>query len=146
MTITPDEALKVQQLLAEYAFRNDHGQADKLHELVTEDYRSTGPMGEMVGREALAAWGAKRIQNPAKVRHVLANIRVFRGDDGVLAATSYYVAFRDSGSNPASPASMGEYHDTFAELDGELLLASRAVDAVFADPNAPRPNVGKDAK
>ena len=139
--VTTADILAVQQLVAEYAFRNDHGQADRLHELVTEDYRSTGPMGEMVGREALAAWGAKRVQVPAQVRHVLSNVRVFRDEAGALASTSYYVAFRDSGANPASPASMGEYHDTYAEVDGVLHLASRTVVPAFADPGAPRPNV-----
>lgn len=140
--VTSEQVLAVQQLVAEYAFRNDHGQADRLHELVVEDYRSSGPMGDMVGREALASWGAKRVQNPSQVRHVLSNVRVFRNEAGALASTAYYVAFRDSGSNPASPASMGEYHDTYAEVDGGLLLASRTVVPVFADANAPRPTVG----
>lgn len=141
MTTSAEDVRAVHQLLAEYAYRNDHGQADKLHELVTENYVSSGPMGEMAGREALAAWGAKRVQNPSQVRHILSNIRVFREEDGTLAATSYYVAFRDSGKNPASPASVGEYHDTYALIDGELRLSSRTVYPVFTDPNAPRPNV-----
>lgn len=139
--VTPADVLAVGQLLAEYAFRNDHGQADRLHELVVKDYRSSGPMGDMVGREALAAWGAQRIKNPAQVRHVLSNLRVFRNEADVLGSTCYYVAFRDSGANPSSPASMGEYHDTYAEVDGELRLASRTVVPVFADASAPRPTV-----
>lgn len=142
--VTIEQVIAVQQAVAEHAFRNDHGQADRLHELVVEDYRSTGPMGEMVGRAALAAWGAKRVLNPSQVRHVVSNVRVFREEDGALASTSYYVAFRDSGANPASPASMGEYHDTWVEVDGRLLLARRTVVPVFADAAAPRPSVAKD--
>lgn len=141
--VTIEQVLAVQQLVAEYAFRNDHGQADRLHELVVEDYVSTGPMGEMVGREALRSWGAKRVQNPSQVRHVLSNVRVFRDEVGRLASTSYYVAFRDSGANPASPASMGEYHDTYTEVDGEFRLASRTVTPVFSDASAPRPTVAQ---
>lgn len=135
---TPEQALAVQQLVHEYGFRNDHGQADRLHELVTEDYVSTGPMGTMEGREALKAWGEARLSNTSQVRHVLSNLRVYL-EDGVLKATSYYVAFRDTGANPAVPASIGEYHDTFAEVDGELRLAARAVVPVFSNPDAPRP-------
>lgn len=138
---TPEQALAVQQLVHEYGFRNDHGQADRLHELVTEDYVSTGPMGTMSGREALRSWGEARLANTSQVRHVLSNLRVFV-EDGVLQATSYYVAFRDTGANPAVPASMGEYHDTFAVVDGELLLAARDVVPVFTNPDAPRPVIG----
>lgn len=139
--VTPEQALAVQQLIHEYGFRNDHGQADRLHELVTEDYTSTGPMGAMEGRAALKAWGEARLSNTSQVRHVLANIRVF-AEDGVLKATSYYIAFRDTGANPAVPASMGEYHDTFATVDGTLLLAARDIVPVFTNPDAPRPVIG----
>jgi 3-phenylpropionate/cinnamic acid dioxygenase small subunit len=140
--VTPEQALAVQQLIHEYGFRNDHQQADRLHELVTDDYTSTGPMGSMEGRAALKAWGEARLSNPSQVRHVLSNVRVF-AEDGVLKATSYYVAFRDTGANPAVPASMGEYHDTFAEVDGTLLLASRDIVPVFTNPDAPRPVIGE---
>ncbi|TWG94999.1 SnoaL-like protein [Nocardioides sp. J9] len=140
-TPTPEQALAVQQLVHEYGFRNDHGQADRLHELVTEDYTSTGPMGTMNGREALRTWGRARLSNTSQVRHVLSNLRVFV-EDGVLRATSYYVAYRDTGANPAVPASVGEYHDTFAVVDGELRLAAREVVPVFTNPDAPRPVIG----
>lgn len=140
MSVTANDFFEVSQLIFDFGFRNDHS-ADTMHELVTDDYASTGPMGGMSGRTALAEWGAKRVTNPSQVRHVLSNVRVFEVD-GVLKATSYYIAFRDSGENPALPASMGEYHDTFARVDDRLLLASRDIVPVFANPDAPRPVVG----
>jgi hypothetical protein len=140
VSITANDHLEVARLVLELGYRNDHS-ADTMHELVAEDYTSTGPMGGMDGRAALAAWGAKRVTNPSRVRHVLSNVRVFE-DDGVLCATSYYVAFRDSGANPAVPASMGEYHDTFTRVDGTLLFASRRVVPVFVNADAPRPDIG----
>ena len=140
MSVTANDVVEVSQLIFELGFRNDHS-ADTMHELVAEDYTSTGPMGGMNGREALADWGAKRITNPSQVRHVLSNVRVFEAD-GVLCATTYYVAFRDSGYNPAVPASMGEYHDTFTRVDGKLRFASRHVVPVFVNAEAPRPQIG----
>jgi SnoaL-like domain len=140
-TVTTEERLAVLALVAEHAWRNDHGQADRLWELVTEKYTSDGPMGTMAGRDALRAWGAKRVLNPSKVRHVISNTRVFR-EDGDLRATSYYVAFRDTGTNPSIPASMGEYHDRFELVDGEWLLAERNIVPVFVNPDAPRPVIG----
>lgn len=143
-SVSTAERLAVLALVAEYAWRNDHGMADRLHELVTEKYTSHGPMGTMDGREALRAWGAKRVVNPSQVRHVVSNTRVFR-EDGELRATSYYVVFRDTGAQPSIPASMGEWHDRF-EFDGdELLLAERNIVPVFANPDAPRPVVGGTA-
>lgn len=139
--VSAEQALAVQHLIHEYGFRNDHQQADRLHELVTEDYTSTGPMGSMEGRAALKAWGEARLSNTSQVRHVLSNVRVF-AEAGVLKATSYYIAFRDTGANPAVPASVGEYHDTFAEVEGTLLLASREIVPVFTNPEAPRPVIG----
>lgn len=139
-SIPANDVVEVTQLIFELGFRNDHS-ADTMYELVAEDYSSTGPMGDMNGRAALAAWGAKRVTNPSQVRHVLSNVRVFEVD-GVLSATTYYVAFRDSGDNPAVPASMGEYHDTFTRVDGALRFASRRVVPVFVNTEAPRPQIG----
>jgi hypothetical protein len=141
-TVTTEERLAVLALVAEHAWRNDHGQADRLWELVTEDYTSDGPMGTMIGREALRAWGAKRVLNPSQVRHVVSNTRVFRGEDGELRATSYYVVFRDSSAQPSTPASVGEWHDRFELVDGEWLLAERNIKPVFVNPDAPRPVIG----
>lgn len=139
--VSTAEHLAVLALVAEHAWRNDHGLADRLHELVTEDYTSEGPMGTMRGREALRAWGAKRVLNPSQVRHVVSNTRVFR-EDGELRATSYYVVFRDTGAQPSVPASVGEWHDRFEFVNGELLLAERNIVPVFANPDAPRPVIG----
>ena len=105
MSITANEHLEVVRLVLELGYRNDHS-ADTMHELVAEDYTSTGPMGGMDGRAALAAWGVKRVTNPSQVRHVLSNVRVFE-DDGVLGATSYYVAFRDSAPTRPSRRAWG---------------------------------------
>ncbi|WP_165966744.1 nuclear transport factor 2 family protein [Actinomadura sp. 7K507] len=138
--VSTEDRLAVMALLSEHAFRNDHGQADTLWELFTENCRSEGPMGTMVGREAIRQWGVKRLSNPSKVRHVLGNVRVF-WNDGRLCSTSYYVAFRDTHANAATPASVGEYHDTFDNADGEWLIAARRVVPVFTNADAPRPAV-----
>lgn len=140
MSITAHDHLEILQLIHELGYRNDHS-ADTMWELVTEDYASTGPMGSMNGRESLKAWGAKRITNPSQVRHVLTNTRVFE-HDGQVRATSYYTAYRDSGENPAIAASVGEYHDTFAQVDGQWKFAAREVRPVFVNADAPRPDLG----
>lgn len=141
--VTIEERLAIAALIVEYGYLLDHQQADRLHTLVTEDYLSTGPMGRMEGREALRDWGTRRLQNPSQVRHVLSNIRVQRSEGG-LAATSYYVAYRDTHEDLTKPASVGEYHDRFRLEDGRWKLASREVTPVFTG-SAPRPTVNEDA-
>ncbi|WP_182909262.1 nuclear transport factor 2 family protein [Microbispora sp. H13382] len=139
-SVSTEDRLAVMALLAEHAYRNDHGLTDTLWELYGEKCRSEGPMGTMVGRDAIRQWGIRRLGNPSKVRHVLSNIRVF-WSEGRLCATSYYVAFRDTHANAATPASVGEYHDTFEKVGDEWLLAERRVVPVFTNADAPRPVV-----
>lgn len=126
----------VEQLIAEYHWRLDHGQADTLHELVTGDYTSQGPMGLMEGREAIKAWGARRVtQDAGEVRHFTGGTRL-RWADGVLHGVTYYQTFRSTMEDPTHPASVGEFHQTFAQEDGVWLVRSRDVVTVFGGATA----------
>lgn len=121
----------IEGLIAEYHWRLDHGHADTLHELVTENYTSQGPMGLMEGREAIKAWGARRVTQDAGVsRHFTGGTRLwFDGD--VLRGVTYYQTFRSTLADPTHPASVGEFHQSFAQEDGEWKVASRDVVTLF---------------
>lgn len=138
-TPTPVDAetrVAIDQLLAEYNLLLDHGRADELWTLVAEDFVSHGPMGVMEGREALKAWGARRVtQDAGEVRHFTGGTSL-RWEDGVLHGVTYYMTFRSTLPEPTHPASVGEFHQTFIQVDGAWKVRSRDVVAVFGGANA----------
>ncbi|WP_110239441.1 nuclear transport factor 2 family protein [Nocardioides gilvus] len=138
-TPTPVDAatrVAIDQLLAEYNFLLDHGRADELWTLVAEEFVSHGPMGVMDGRDALKAWGARRVtQDAGEVRHFTGGTSL-RWEDGALTGVTYYMTFRSTLPEPTHPASVGEFHQTFVEVDGVWKIRSRDVVAVFGGANA----------
>jgi len=126
----------VEGLVAEYHWRLDHCQADTLHELVTADYTSQGPMGLMQGREAIRSWGARRVtQDAGEVRHFTGGTRLW-WDGDVLRGVTYYQTFRSTLADPTQPASVGEFHQSFAREDDGWKIASRDVVTLFGGANA----------
>ena len=98
--------VEIEQLVAEHHWLLDHGQADQLYTLYAEDAVSTGPMGTMEGREAIKAWGERRVKVDAgTVRHFSGGTRLACGD-GVLRGTPSSQTFRDSQAYPLLPASV----------------------------------------
>ena len=136
MSIDAQTRVAIDQLIAEYHYLLDHGRADELHTLVTSDYVSHGPMGVMEGREALRAWGARRVtQDAGEVRHFVGGTSL-REEDGLLRGVTYYQTFRSTLADPTHPASVGEFHQTFRREDGAWRIASRDVVTLFGGANA----------
>lgn len=135
-TVDPQTRGEIEQLITEMLWRLDHGQADRLWELYTEDGVSDGPMGVMEGRESLRAWGEKRAAAPApNGRHHLGGIRLaWQGED--LIGYVQYVTYRESSAEPLLPASVGEFHEVYRRVDGEWRFASRTIRPLFGGANA----------
>ena len=126
----------IEQLVTESVWRLDHGHADRLWELYTEDGTSDGPMGQMAGHAQLRAWGEKRAAAPQTVgRHHLSGIRLAWVDDE-LTGYIQYSTYRDSSENPLVPASIGEFHEVYRQVDGEWRYASRKIVPLFGGMNA----------
>lgn len=134
--VTHEIRTEIEQLVAEYHWLLDHGHADQLHLLYTDDCISVGPMGVMEGRAAIKAWGEKRIKiNAGTVRHFSGGTRL-SFDQGMLCGTTYYMTFRDSQSDPLRPASVGEFREQYVNVDGTWLIKRREIVPVFGAENA----------
>lgn len=122
--------VEIGQLIAEMLYRLDHNRADTTWELYTEDGVSAGPMGDM-DREAMKAWGAKRVRQTDIVgRHFIGGIRlVWDGDE--VEGTVQYLTFRDTNEPQTQPASVGEFRERYRKVDGQWRFARREVVPVF---------------
>lgn len=128
--------VEIEQLVTELLWRLDHGRADTTWELYTEDAVSSGPLGDMEGREAIRAWGQRRAKVTGIVgRHVIGGIRL-AWDGDVLRGWTQYMTFRDSSENPLLPASVGEFREVYRNVDGRWRIARREIVPVFGGTNA----------
>ncbi|GAA4168734.1 nuclear transport factor 2 family protein [Gryllotalpicola koreensis] len=127
---------EIEQLISELLYRLDHNLTNTTWELYTEDAETVGPLGPMVGREAIKAWGAKRaLQTDVVGRHFIGGIRLaWEGD--VLTGTVAYLTFRDASEDVLKPASVGEFREQYRQVDGEWRFARREIVPVFGGANA----------
>lgn len=126
----------IEQLVTELLWRLDHGKADTTWELYTEDAVSTGPLGNMDGREAIKAWGERRAKITGVVgRHLIGGIRLaWEGEE--LHGWTQYLTFRDSSENPLMPASVGEFREVYRKVDDAWKIARREIAPIFGGLNA----------
>lgn len=126
----------IEQLVTELLWRLDHGEADTTWELYTEDAVSTGPLGNMDGREAIKAWGERRAKITGVVgRHLIGGIRLaWEGEE--LHGWTQYLTFRDSSENPLMPASVGEFREVYRKVDETWKIARRDIAPIFGGTNA----------
>ncbi|HEY4536626.1 MAG TPA: nuclear transport factor 2 family protein [Enteractinococcus sp.] len=134
--ISTETRVEIEQLVAEHHWLLDHGHADKLYTLYAEDAVSVGPLGTMEGRDAIKAWGERRVTvDGGIVRHFSGGTRLTY-EDGVLTGTTYYMTFRDSQSDPLQPASVGEFREQYVQVDGKWRIKRREIVPVFGQQNA----------
>lgn len=128
--------VEIEALVHELLWRLDHDRADTTWELYTEDAVTVGPLGPMVGREAIKAWGARRaLQTDVVGRHHVGGIRL-AWERGVLTGTVAYCTFRDASDDPLRPASVGEFREQYRQVDGAWRFARREIVPVFGGANA----------
>lgn len=128
--------VEIEQLISELLYRLDHDRADTTWELYTDDAETIGPLGPMVGRDAIRAWGATRARQTGIVgRHMIGGVRLaWEGEE--LTGTVAYLTFRDSSADVLRPASVGEFRERYRRVDGRWLFSRREIVPVFGGANA----------
>lgn len=128
----------LEALVAEVAWRLDHGAADRVAELFTETGAFVSPLATLTGRAELAAGFGMRARQSHTTRHVHSNLRCVRDGDAVLG-TSILTVYRHDGDGPGTPRPflVGDCEDRFACDAGDTWrIAERRIVPVFL--NLPR--------
>lgn len=131
--IDVETRLAIQALTAEHAYRLDHGQADTIYELYAPDGELLGlPPRDLIGSEALAAWGAERVKLPRTSRHVETNHRLV-WDEGTLKGTLCTTVYRSDSEDTTktAPFMVGDYEDEYIQRDGEWRILRRVIRRAF---------------
>ena len=131
--------LKIEALIAEFAWRIDRGDPAAVADLFTPDGwygRSSGERS--AGRDAIRAAYAARAERQAAAgirtaRHLFTNLRLEQRDPDNAAGSCILLLFAADGPppHPATPLLVQDYDDTYRRIDGSWLFASRAVAKVF---------------
>ena len=133
--LDPSVRLAIEGLIHEHAWLIDHGQADRVVDLYTDDARLVGIGDDKVGREAIARWAAERAAMTGRCsRHVQSNIRLVpvgaRQVQGTVLLTLY--RFDGPGLGPPAPLLIAEYDDLYRHCqDGTWRFAQRRLTTVF---------------
>jgi ketosteroid isomerase-like protein len=125
----------IQDLVTEHSHLVDHGHADRLADLYTEDGELIGlPPANLLGRRAIREWGEQRVLLTTRTsRHIESNLRVF-WDGNVLRGTLSVVMFRSDTEDVSDtrPKMVGDYEDEFARDGDRWRIRRRIIRRAFA--------------
>tara|TARA_R110002049_G_scaffold54526_6_gene151729 strand:+ start:7157 stop:7588 length:432 start_codon:yes stop_codon:yes gene_type:complete len=94
MSVDAKTRLMLEDLMTEFAWRVDNGQADRVHELFTEKGRIKAPGLELDGREEIARVFGERAQSSGRVsRHLWSNPRFELIDESSVRVTTVVQTF-----------------------------------------------------
>lgn len=127
----------IQELVTEHSYVVDHGHADRLADLYTEDGEMIGlPPANLVGRSAIREWGQTRVLLTTRTsRHIESNLRVF-WEGSVLRGTLSVIMFRSDTEDVSDtrPKMVGDYEDEYAREGDRWLIRRRVIRRAFAAP------------
>jgi hypothetical protein len=131
--LTSVERSDLAQLVVEVAWRIDHGAADTVYELFTEDaVMQLGDQSPIRGRHALMEWGDRRVALPRRTIHSCANFRFRKIDpetaDGTVAVTIYLA---EGGRASSTPFAVGEFTDVYRRAPNGWLVEARTMTVLF---------------
>ncbi|MGA0600974.1 nuclear transport factor 2 family protein [Caulobacter sp. KR2-114] len=120
------------RLVARYCHLVDHGEAERVADLFTEDGTWSSPEQMMDGREAIARGFRRRQDNRGRIsRHVCENLLVEVQDAERAAGVVYLTLYREDGppgrpyATALVPALIGEYRDVFVRTPDGWRIRSR---------------------
>lgn len=105
------DRLAIERLTIEYAYLLDHGRAAELAALFTRDAVLETLGSRAVGRDAIAAYYARRAADARTTRHVTTNLRLVFETPDRASDTRIILHYRGDGAGPpfpAKPAAVGE--------------------------------------
>ena len=121
------------QLLTETAWRIDHGRADTVWELFTEDGEMRLGGAALRGRDAIRTWGAER---PAlRTRHVHTNTRFTHTGDDTAEGVCVLTVYMDDGTGGTTPFAITEETGHYVRTEDGWRFAARITDVLFGGPN-----------
>ena len=133
--IDPAMRAAIECLVQEHAWLIDHGRADELPDLYTEDGRVLGIGADKIGRAAIAAWAQERVAMMGRLsRHAQSNLRLTQGAGGLVHGTLLLTLYRHDGPGmgPALPLLIAEYEDTYRRGgDGTWRFVERRLSVLF---------------
>lgn len=133
--------IAIEDLIATYLFRLDHGQAVLLAELFTEDgVLDVGALGPQKGREAIRAYYAKR-STTRTTRHVSTNLYIVFDDANHAHAVHTLTYYAAEGVPPLpamAPAGVADYAETLVKgADGQWRFQHRKPTPIFGYGGTP---------
>ena len=133
--LAPGAREAIHDLVSEFAWLIDHGQADRVADLFTEDGCLLGIGEDLRGRAAIAAWGGRRAALRERTsRHCCGNVRVQAEAPDRARATVLLTLFRRDGpsAGPATPLLVGDYEDIYQRgPDGRWRFHERRLVILF---------------
>ena len=133
-----------ERLVTAYCHFVDHGEAERIAELFTEDGVWTSPEVTMDGREAIRKAMAFRQANVARMsRHVCNNFLLDISDADHAEGTVYLTLYRHDGeegrlvSPLEGPAMVGEYRDRFVRTEEGWRISYREIQVDFVRRDEP---------
>lgn len=131
------DRVAIERLTIEYSYLLDHGRATELAALFTDDAVLELSSGmRATGRDAIAAYYARRAMEPRTTRHLSTNLRIVFETPDRAVGTRLILYFRgESGSPPfpAAPGSVNEYQEVFVRGgDGQWRFALRKAKLLFS--------------
>ena len=131
-----DARLTIEALIHEHAWLIDHGQAERVVDLYTDDASLLGVGADKIGRDAIGKWATERAAMTDRCsRHSQSNIRlVYVGPDlvqGTVLLTLY--SFDGPGLGLPLPMLIAEYDYYYRRCDdGMWRFAQRRLTTVFS--------------
>jgi hypothetical protein len=127
-----------ERLVTLYCHYVDHGEAERIAELFSEDGRWRGPGISMVGIDELRKGFAARQANRARMsRHVCNNFVLDVIDENEATGVVYLTLYRHDGEEERAvsplqgPAMVGEYRDRFVRTPQGWRIADRTIHVNF---------------
>ena len=127
-----------ERLVTAYCHYVDHGEAERIAELFSEDGVWTSAEATMDGREAIRKAMAARQANLARMsRHVCNNFLLEIIDADHAEGTVYLTLYRHDGKEGRAlsplegPAMVGEYRDRFVRTKEGWRIAHREIEVDF---------------
>ena len=133
--LSPDARHAIGDLVVEHSWLIDHGYADSVPELYTDDASLLGIGEDLVGRDAIAEWSRRRVAMRDRTsRHVCTNLRLTATAPDRAAGTVLLTLYRHDGeaAGPPLPLLVGEFDDRYERgADGRWRFAERRFSSVF---------------